>query len=153
MTQAVSDAEVDALVDSWAREVRELWPNVADPDRRGARIVTALVGWALASIAYLYHGSMNQAVSLVGTVSEAELGEGIAPEIEALIATDGDEEFNLFTADFLSEGTSAGRLARKDLYETFEALSRFAARWQDGRFDDVQRFASMMCERLQISDS
>ncbi|QMV85407.1 phosphotransferase [Corynebacterium hindlerae] len=146
----ITDEEVDAFVESWAREVRELWPNADDVNRRGGRIVTALIGWALASVAYLYHGSMNQAVSLVGSVDEWD-GE-VDPELEALIAADLDAEFNLFTADFLSEGTPEGRLARKDLYETFEALARFAARWDDGRFAPIQVFAETMVDRLSLSD-
>lgn len=150
-TQIVSDDEVDAFVEAWAREVRELWPNASDVDRRGSRIVTALVGWALASVAYLYHGSMNQAVSLVGNVEEDSSAE-VEPELEALLAADVDEEFNLFTADFLSEGTPEGRLVRKDLFETFEALERFTHRWDDGRFAAVHSFAADIVERLRSSD-
>ncbi|QGU02122.1 hypothetical protein CKALI_06265 [Corynebacterium kalinowskii] len=150
--QIISDDEVDAFVESWAREVREMWPNADNMDRRGNRIVTALVGWALASVAYLYHGSMNQAVSLVGAVEDTSLGQELEPEIEALVAADIDAEFNLFTADFLSEGTAEGRLVRKDLYETFEALARFTARWDDGRFASVRRFAADIVERLRNSD-
>ncbi|MEJ5927165.1 phosphotransferase [Corynebacterium sp. H128] len=148
----ITDEEVDAFVEAWARETRELWPSAADVDRRGARIVTAMVGWALASVAYLYHGSMNQAVSLVGTAQPSELGAEVSPELEAMISADIDAEFNLFTADFISEGTDHGRMARKDLFETFEALSRFAARWEDGRFAAIQHFAATIAERLSDSD-
>lgn len=146
----ITDEEVDGFIEAWAREVREIWPNADDFDRRGARIITALVGWALASVAYLYHGSMNQAVSFVGAIDDWE-GE-LDPELEALVSADVDAEFNLFTADFLSEGTAEGKLVRKDLFETFEALARFAARWEDGRFDDVHHFAADIAERLRSSE-
>lgn len=146
----ITDEEVDAFIESWAREVREVWPKADDVDKRGARIITAMVGWALASVAYLYHGSMNQAVSYVGGVDELD-GE-VLPEMEALLASDVDAEFNLFTADFLSEGSPEGRLVRKDLFETFEALSRFTLRWEDGRFDAVHAFAADIAERLRMSE-
>lgn len=150
--QIISDDEVDAFVESWSREVREIWPNADNVDHRGSRIVTALVGWALASVAYLYHGSMNQAVSLVGAAEEIGFDGDIEPEFEALLAADVDAEFNLFTAEFLSEGTAEGRMVRKDLFETFEALARFTMRWDDGRFAPVHQFAFDIAQQLRSTD-
>ena len=68
----ITDVEADAFIESWVREVNGIWPNVNNRVRLQARIVTALIGWALASISYLYFGSMNQLVSELGNRPDSD---------------------------------------------------------------------------------
>lgn len=143
----ISDQETECFIDAWAHEVRELWPNVTKSDILTERIIAALIGWAMASVAYLYHGSMNQAVSSLGT---QDVSDGLLqPELEAVLTAEVDDDFNLFTASFLSPDTEDGRLARRDLFETFEALNRFAQRSDEPRMADVTEFARAIVEQLQ----
>ncbi|AKK03256.1 phosphotransferase family protein [Corynebacterium epidermidicanis] len=149
-SQTISDQETDAFVEAWSREVREIWPRVAETERLHSRIVAALIGWALASVAYLYHGSMNQAVSVVSAVDS--LDDFPEVEVEAALTAEVEEDFNLFTASFLSTGTESGVLARRDLFETFEALARFAQRGGQSEMTAVRDFARSVSDQLAIAE-
>lgn len=124
-SRPISDDEVDELIDSWVQEVRGIWPNVNNEIRLQARIVTALIGWALSSVTFMKVGSISSLLSL-------QTG-----------ADDGTTSLNL---DYLNEiiiprSDDDNDLVRQDLHETFAALQRFAARGLDQRFPEVAKFA------------
>ncbi|MDU0477804.1 hypothetical protein QVA66_00935 [Staphylococcus chromogenes] len=148
--QILSDPETDAFIESWGREVREMWPQATQSAQLNERVIAALIGWALASVAYLYHGSMNQAVSVVSATDKLE--EYPEVEVEAAFTAEIDPEFNLFTASFVNEATEEGRLARRDLFETFEALARFAQRSTQPEAIEVTEFARFVSDELRPDD-
>ncbi len=124
----ITDDEADELIDAWVQEVRGIWPNVNNEDRLHARIVTALIGWALSSVTLMHLGSIA-AVStyLDSSDSAGELG---LDEFAFLRTQDDDE------------------LVRQDLHETFTALQRFAARGADTRFPEVAHFAGDVVQSM-----
>lgn len=124
----ITDDEADELIDAWVQEVRGIWPNVNNEDRLHARIVTALIGWALSSVTLMHLGSIA-AVStyLDSSDSAGELG---LDEFAFLRTQDDDE------------------LVRRDLHETFTALQRFAARGADTRFPEVAHFAGDVVQSM-----
>ncbi|GAA4790974.1 phosphotransferase [Corynebacterium canis] len=134
-SRPISDEEADVFIDAWVREVSAMWPNVKNHVRLQARIVTALIGWALGSVAYVYYGSMSQAVA--GAVA------GPSAEETALVTAQLEEDF-----DVLGAVLRHAEDARRDLLETFEALARFAARGADSRFPIVEEFALAVVDRL-----
>lgn len=124
-SRPISDDEADELIDSWVQEVRGIWPNVNNEERLQARIVTALIGWALSSVAFMKLGSISGLLNILQVADDGStsldhdaLAEHLTPR--------GDED---------------DELVRQDLHETFEALQRFAARGLDSRFPEVARFA------------
>ncbi|MDO4911572.1 MAG: phosphotransferase [Corynebacterium sp.] len=121
-TSQLSSKETDEFIHCWAEEIKKAWPNVMNEERRNARILTALVGWALSSVSTLYYGSL------------ARLGDS-----EELDSRD------------LSALRSKGNPIRMDLLETFSALQRFATDKNPGndpRFEEIASFAAEVCERL-----
>ncbi|WP_080794737.1 phosphotransferase [Corynebacterium pacaense] len=121
----ITDDEVDELTDAWVQEVRGIWPNVNNEDRLQARIVTALIGWALSSVALMHLGSMSNVLT---AVAESEEGRSVfeegAIEDSAVPRSEHDDE-----------------LVRRDLCETYTALQRYASRGADTRFAVVAAFA------------
>lgn len=127
----ITDDEADELIDAWVQEVRGIWPNVNNEDRLHARIVTALIGWALSSVALMHLGSIAAVATYLNhgdTSSEMDLG--MLDELAALRTQEDDE------------------LVRQDINETFVALQRFAARGTDSRFPEVARFAGDVVQSL-----
>ncbi|BAU95983.1 hypothetical protein N24_1721 [Corynebacterium suranareeae] len=124
-SRPISDDEADELIDSWVQEVRGIWPNVNNEERLQARIVTALIGWALSSVAFMKLGSISGMLNLLH------------------VSEDGNTEID--TADLnellLPRSAEDDELVQQDLHETFGALQRFAARGLDSRFPEVARFA------------
>lgn len=146
-----SDEETDTFIEAWVREVRDLWPNVEKHDRLAARIVTALIGWALASVAYLYFGSMAGMATQIGAVRVARANSGVvSAEVEAAVTAElnADAEYDILAGGTLTSILDHGGAARRDLQETFSALRRYAAREADPRFADVVQFADDVLHRL-----
>ncbi len=124
----ITDDEADELIDAWVQEVRGIWPNVNNEDRLHARIVTALIGWALSSVTLMHLGSIAAVATYLDnsdSAGEIELDEFAFPRSQ-----DDDE------------------LVRQDLHETFTALQRFAARGADSRFPEVARFAGDVVQSM-----
>ncbi|ANE04141.1 phosphotransferase family protein [Corynebacterium crudilactis] len=121
----ISDDEVDELIEAWVQEVRGIWPNVNNEERLQARIVTALIGWALSSVAFMKLGSISGMLNLLH------------------VSEDGSTTLDLSNLDgLIVQGPIEDDvLIQQDLHETFEALQRFAARGLDARFPEVARFA------------
>ncbi|MFP7364742.1 phosphotransferase [Corynebacterium callunae] len=135
-THPITDDEADELIDSWVQEVRGIWPNVNNEERLQARVVTALIGWALSSVAVMKLGSLAALVNFLHTSEEG-------------VTTLNFEEFEEFSR---AQGVDGGQMERRDLGETFEALQRFAARGMDSRFPEVARFADDVTKALLKRD-
>ena len=132
----ITDDEADELIDSWVQEVRGIWPNVNNEERLQARVVTALIGWALSSIALMKLGSISSVVNFLRTSEDG-------------ITTLDCEQLEEYTAPHALDGDQLGR---RDLGETFEALQRFAARGMDPRFPEVARFADDVIKAIAARD-
>ncbi|MBN9643396.1 phosphotransferase [Corynebacterium mendelii] len=147
----LSDAEAEAFIAAWVGEVKDIWPNVTNPVRLRARIITALIGWALSSIAYLYHGSMAQMVQEMEISLRRHPDDPSAvPDMDHLaMATATDDDEDVLAGSLLHDMGEDGQLARRDLHETFSALSRLAARGGDPRFAPVKEFADTVLARLE----
>lgn len=116
----IEDDEADAFIDAWAREVSALWPEVRDEDALRSRLVTALVGLALGEVTAIHLGTSHNLVhSVARAAGDCSIGleEDQVLPVERLLrpASEGG-----FEEDEL--------MIRRDLYETFDALHRYAAR-------------------------
>ena len=149
--EALTGPEIERIIESWVREVNGIWPNVNNRVRLQARIVTALIGWALASISYLYFGSMNQLVSELGNRPDSDSDIPDAAT-EALATANIDPFDDMLSNPSLGSIVGEGSIARQDLLETFEALTRYASRGDDPRFPEVAAFANSVVERLQAME-
>nr|WP_149029493.1 phosphotransferase [Corynebacterium halotolerans] len=147
-SRPVSDDEADVFVESWTQEVSALWPNVNNESHLHARVLAALIGWALSSVSLMHFGSMSNAVATFhreGLISEEEwqaIGRPLQEEPDLEV-----------TGDFLrpaDEGpfTEDELLVRRDLYETFEALARYAARGTEPYCAVVAAFGAEIAERV-----
>ena len=131
-SRPISDAEVDILINAWSREVQETWPHLGREESQHELITASMIGWALASIATMYAGGLEELVVLTQTERSP-----LSPEDAAWLRA---AEEGPFSED--------EELLRRDLYETFEALSRFTAR---GRGDDaraISDFSAQLVRRL-----
>lgn len=149
-TRPISDDEADVFVDAWTHEVDQIWPTVRDDHALHGRLVTALLGVALAEVANLHYGSSHNVVDAVAAAAgDASIGrypEDVTPA-ERLLAAPGSLDFS-----------DAELMLRRDLFETFEALARFAGReatcrQADPRTRVVTGFAEALAELLDDSDA
>ncbi|QQU89501.1 hypothetical protein I6I68_06175 [Corynebacterium glucuronolyticum] len=129
-TNPLTAEEVDAFISSWTAEITDVWPSLADPERLQSRIVTAMVGWAFGSLAYIHHGSLSKIIEISGTE---------VPPVP-------DSGFAVLRADD-AEIQRLVELGRQDLTETFAALATYAGK--SDRFTDVSRFANDFVSWLQ----
>lgn len=129
--QPVSDHEVDSFLHAWTREVRGLWPHFDSPLALQELVMVALVGWALTSLATMLTGGIEELVE----ATDADLGLSEAAT-RVLSASDRRE----FSAE--------EQLIRRDLRETFDALSRFARRGESDESAMVANFAAVVLARL-----
>lgn len=143
-TRPISDDEADVFIDAWVQEVSRIWPNVNNSTRRSARIITAMVGWAMSSLAMMHLGVDSKAFDElldadfeVNSDNAERIAESLTP-ITQQIFTDSSEG--------LSEEL---RTIREDLRETFEGMARFASRGEDPRFADVAAFAEEVMSHLK----
>lgn len=123
----ISDDEADLFIEAWVQEVRSLWPNVTNEERLHNRIVAALIGWAMAGVSLMCFGSLSNAMAL----------EHEEDQVIHLLRTPDEGPFS-----------TEEEIMRRDLYETFEALGRFAARGTDSRMPEVAHFARSVADRL-----
>ncbi|QPK82454.1 phosphotransferase [Corynebacterium qintianiae] len=146
-TLPISDDEVQVFVDTWVREVGGIWPEVLHEDTLQARITAALVAWALSSVSVLN-------VNALGDVWDHD--ETIAADFAAAGVEVGSamhlEEFEV-SGDLLRPATEGPfthdeKLVRRDLYETFEALGRYAGTGRDTAYLVISEFARSVARRL-----
>lgn len=144
----VTDDEADVFIESWVHEVGKIWPNVNNSTRLSARIVTAMVGWALTSLmmmllsaeaemsAEFFHGDFD-----LNDLDLAMVVDRMAPIADQVLAKN---PANL---------TDEAQMIRQDLRETFEAMYRYAERGRDPRFPEVAAFARSVVELLEAPNT
>lgn len=135
-SKGLSDAEADLVVEAWRQEVCSMWPNVNNAERLKARIVTALVGWALLSVWYIHCGAPD----LLGDDADGNAAHDYAPH-----GTLGWSHQQVLAS--VEDFEELRQLACEDVCETFDALRRFALRGSDPRFPEVVAFADAVIER------
>ena len=132
----ISDDEADVFVEAWTHEVNSLWPNVNNEAHLHSRIMAALLGWALASVALLHFGSVSAAMAMLYE-GEDELDPNRIEGVSDLLrpASHGP-----FTAEEI--------VVRRDLFETFEALARYAGRGADPSYGVIAAFSQGIADRV-----
>lgn len=147
-SRPISDDEADVFVESWTQEVNSLWPNVNNESHLHSRVLAALIGWAMSSVCLMHFGSMANAVVTFhreGLISDEEW------EVLGGSRTDGSD---LQLASELLRGADRGPftedelLVRRDLFETFEALARYAARGTEPYCEIVAAFGREVAHRV-----
>ncbi|MGV0353377.1 phosphotransferase [uncultured Corynebacterium sp.] len=130
--QPVSDVEADVFIEAWAREVHGLWPQFKDAGQIQHLVTACLVGWAFSSLTTMSAGGVEVLAAVLRGHEEIPVG----PD-DSLLRTADHGPFN---DDEL--------LIRRDLFETFEALSRFANRCEDGDCQPAAEFSAVVARRL-----
>jgi len=134
----ISDDEADVFVDAWSHEVDCLWPNVKNEAHLHSRIMAALLGWALSSVALLHFGSMSAAVAVLHEAEEQD--QHIDPNtVEGVTDLLRPASHGPFTAEEI--------VVRRDIFETFEALARYAARGTDPSYGVIAAFSQGIADR------
>ena len=142
------------FVDAWRHEVSGMWPNVLNDERLRARIVTALVGWSLLSLAILEAGGLTALIDKVRFTTDS--GEDNA-SAGGTVGTKDSEDSDLDRSiDFRGQHILHGRartrdqlVIRRDIIQTFEALGALAERGQDPRFPAVSAFSREVCTAVR----
>lgn len=129
-TRRIEDEEAETFLRAWADAVSSVWPAVADRHLLNQRIVAALTGWALSSVAMLHHGSLTSAL----TAQDVAAPDLLRPASEGPF----DEE---------------EQLIRQDFAETFDALARFASASGDPAHEAVAGFARAVATRVDGGDA
>jgi tRNA A-37 threonylcarbamoyl transferase component Bud32 len=132
----ISDDEADVFVEAWAHEVNTLWPNVNNEAHLHSRIMAALLGWALSSVALLHFGSVSAAIGMLHE-GEDQLDPSLIKGVSDLLRPASHGPF-----------TSEEVVVRRDLFETFEALARYAARGTDPSFGVIAAFSQGIADRV-----
>lgn len=141
--EPVADAEVETFLTAWTREIQDVWPNLAERDYRYRAITVALVGWALSSLATMAVGGLEPLAALVEDGADAHLVSGGGTYVsDALTAGIG-----LLRSGRKGEFTGDDRLVRQDLYESFEALARYATATHERIAEDTSRAKDSAGER------
>lgn len=131
-THPISDDEAAVFIEAWGAESGETWPNIKNEDLLHTRILAALVGWATASVAMMQYGNL-------GAASEHVSGDEPLPSGSDDLLRPA--ESGPFTPEEL--------LARRDLYETFEALARFARASNDPKDEVTAAWANEVADRVR----
>ena len=132
----ISDDEADVFVEAWTHEVNSLWPNVNNEAHLHSRIMAALLGWALASVALLHFGSVSAAMAMLYE-GEDELDPNRIEGVSDLLRP---ASYGPFTAEEI--------VVRRDLFETFEALARYAGRGADPSYGVIAAFSQGIADRV-----
>ncbi|WP_293769356.1 phosphotransferase [uncultured Corynebacterium sp.] len=135
-SRPIADAEVEVFQGAWRREITAMWPRYVDDAKLHNLIVSSLVGWALSSVTTLYADGVDGILAL----ARGEQPVDDPARMAVLRSTD----LGPFSDDEV--------LVRQDLYETFEALSRYAAGCADPQCDVVADFARTVARRLVATD-
>lgn len=149
--QPFSAEATQAFIDAWVAEVKSRWPGVEHADTLRARITGAMIGWAMSSVTALD----PQTVAGLLADDAALAAEFKAAGVESFDTSDDPEETAEWArGDILRPRNEAPfseeeMLVRRDLRETFEALSGFAGEGEDPAYRTIAAFASNVARRLQ----
>lgn len=131
-SRPLSDEEAEIFQSAWAREVKSVWPRLGDSGYQDRLVVAALIGWALSSVTTMYAGGV----------------EGVVALAQGDIGVEEDPHTSLLRPPQRGPFTEEEQLIRYDLKETFEALARFAHRWDAPEADAVVSFGRELAHRL-----
>ncbi|MBD0856633.1 phosphotransferase [Corynebacterium striatum] len=129
----ISDEEAEIFISAWQRHVTGVWPRFADDAELHELIVASLIGWALSSVTTMYAGGIE------GVVALAEGSAEVFHDARNSLLRPADQ------GPFSEEEV----LIRRDLYETFEALSRYAAQCGSDTCQPVAEFGRTVATRLR----
>lgn len=144
-TRPFSDAEADVFIEAWAREVsggQAVEPLVAE--RFHVRLATALLGIAVSSVCAMHYGAPHNVVAAAAEAAgtaDFRTYEDIITPVQALLGGSLPEGAN-------EEQRNGLWSMRRDLFESFEALARYARRTSEPRFTTVAEYASDVVELL-----
>ncbi|GAB3699622.1 phosphotransferase family protein [Corynebacterium nasicanis] len=133
----ITDDEADVFIEAWSHEVNTLWPNVRNEAHLHSRIMAALLGWALSSIALLHFGSMSAAVSVLHESGDDPVDPATMAGVADLLRPSSHGPF-----------TPEEIVVRRDIFETFEALARYAARGVDPSYGVIAAFSQGIADRV-----
>lgn len=134
-SRPITDGEAEIFIQAWQRRIVDVWPQFADEKTLHELLVACLIGWALSSVTTMYAGGIE------GVVALAEGNAEIYRDPRRSLLRRSDQ--GPFTED--------EALIRRDLYETFEALSRFAAQCKNDGCSAVAAFGRAVASRLRES--
>ncbi|WP_454972951.1 phosphotransferase [Corynebacterium propinquum] len=134
-THPITDEEADTFISAWKREIKEVFPNLVEPNNLHARVLAALVGWGLSTLATMSAGNLS------GVVGMVQKGEDISTDLDQAAALLRTGSADSFSDDEL--------LARRDIYETFEAMSRFGDNGTEDTSAEIAEFARSIAQRVE----
>lgn len=134
-THPITDEEADTFISAWKREIKEVFPNLVEPHNLHARVLAALVGWGLSTLATMSAGNLS------GVVGMVQKGEDISADLDQAAALLRTGSLDSFSDDEL--------LARRDIYETFEAMSRFGDNGTEDTSAEIAEFARSIAQRVE----
>lgn len=145
----IDDDEAQAFIDAWVREVEGMWPNVLHEDTLHSSITAALIGWALSSVSILNANALGEIGQADAQLAEEFTSAGAS--LEAAVSADEDFEVSGDLLRPRSDGpfTQDELLVRRDLYETFDALARYATLGRDPSYLVIADWARGVAERLR----
>ncbi|WP_342319834.1 phosphotransferase [Corynebacterium mayonis] len=125
--RVISDDEAEAFIEAWVREVESTWPAVQHEDTLHSMVTEALLGWALSSVSMLNTVALED----IG-VEDAKLTQefnSAGADLEAAVAPSAtlDITGDVFRTRGSTPFTEDELLVRRDLFETFDALGRYAS--------------------------
>ncbi|MDK8844983.1 phosphotransferase [Corynebacterium sp. MSK297] len=134
-THPITDEEADTFISAWKREIKEVFPKLVEPHNLHARVLAALVGWGLSTLATMSAGNLS------GVVGMLQKGEDISADLDQAAALLRTASADSFSDDEL--------LARRDIYETFEAMSRFGDNGTEDTSAEIAEFARSIAQRVE----
>ena len=134
-THPITDEEADTFISAWKREIKEVFPNLTESRTLHARVLAALVGWGLSTLATMSAGNLS------GVVGMLEKGEDISDDLDQAAAL-----LRVGPADSFSEDEL---LARRDIFETFEAMARYGSQGTEESSPEIAEFARNIARRVE----
>lgn len=134
-THPITDEEADTFISAWKREIKEVFPNLTESRTLHARVLAALVGWGLSTLATMSAGNLS------GVVGMLEKGEDISDDLDQAAAL-----LRVGPADSFSEDEL---LARRDIFETFEAMARYGSQGTEESTPEIAEFARNIARRVE----
>ena len=134
-THPITDDEVETFISAWKREIKGVFPKLAEPEYLHGRVLAALVGWGLSTLATMAAGNLS------GVVGMLEKGDDITADLEHAARLLRVGAADSFTEDEI--------LARRDIFETFEAMSRYGTYGGAAFSIQIAEFARSIAQRVE----